>query len=146
MKENKAAKTIIIDAKGLILGRMSSIVAKRLLNGERITIVNADQAVISGRRLSIIRNAHEFLQVGHFRKGPLHGRRPDNIVKKVIRGMVPRKKPKGEEALKKLRVYIGVPQEFQDKEKMSFPEIGASNLRSPYIPVSELAHAIGWKE
>ena len=135
-------KTTIIDAKGLILGRMASIVAKRLLNGEKIIIVNAENAVISGKRLSLIREKHEFLQVGHPKKGPIHPRRPDNIVKKVIRGMLPYKTPRGREALKRLRVHIGVPEEFKGKEMETIPEADVSRLRGRYITVSELAQAI----
>jgi large subunit ribosomal protein L13 len=135
-------KTTIIDAKGLILGRMASVVAKRLLNGEKIIIVNAENAVISGKRLSVIREKHEFLQVGHPKKGPIHPRRPDNIVKKVIRGMLPYKTPRGREALKRLRVHIGVPEEFKDKEMETIPEADVSRLRGRYITVSELAQAI----
>jgi len=136
----------IIDADGLILGRMASQVAKRLLNGERIIIVNAEKAIISGKRLSILREKHDFLQVGHFRKGPYHPRRPDMIVKKVIRGMLPRRKPRGKNALKRLRVYIGVPKDYEEKEKEKIPEADGRDLRGPYIKVSELARNIGWKE
>lgn len=146
MTRTKDVRETTIDAKGLVLGRMASIVAKRLLNGERIHIVNAEEAIISGRRLSILRESKEFLQVGHFRKGPLHPRRPDMIVKKTVRGMLPRKKPRGQEALKRLRVHIGVPQELRDREKETMPEVDARNLRGPYIRVSELARNIGWKE
>ena len=142
----KGIRETTIDAKGLVLGRMASIVAKRLLNGERINIVNAEEAVISGKRLSIIRESKRFLEVGHFRRGPLHPRRPDLIVKKVVRGMLPRKKPRGQKALKRLRVHIGVPQELRDKEKETITEVAARNLRGPYIRVSELARNIGWKE
>ncbi|MCW4021080.1 MAG: 50S ribosomal protein L13 [Candidatus Bathyarchaeota archaeon] len=146
MNKTEGVKATVIDAKGLILGRMASIAAKRLLNGEKIIIVNAEEAVISGKRLSILRKSEEFLQVGHFRKGPLHPRRPDSIVKKVIRGMLPRKKPRGREALKRLRVYIGVPQEIEDKERETVSEADARDLRGPYIRVSELARNVGWKE
>jgi large subunit ribosomal protein L13 len=125
---------------------MASEVAKRLLNGESIMIINAEEAVISGKRLSIVRNAQEFLQVGHHRKGPLHFRNPERIVKKVVRGMLPRKKPCGMEALKRLKVYIGSPEGLRDKEKIMLSNADASNLRGPYIKVSDLAHNIGWKE
>ena len=135
----------IIDAEGLILGRMASHIAKRLLNGEKIIIVNAEKAIISGRRLSILKEKHDFLQIGHFRKGPYHPRRPDMIVKRTIRGMLPRKKPRGKDALKKLRVYIGVPKDYEGKEKEKIPEADSRNLRGPHITVSELARNIGWK-
>ncbi len=146
MSNTGGAKTTIIDAQGLILGRMASLVAKKLLNGETVFIVNARDAVISGKRRTLVQEAKEFLQVGHFRKGPLHPRRPDNIVKKVVRGMLPRKSPKGKEALKRLKVFIGTPQDLADKEKVKLVGVEASDLRCPYIKVSELARAVGWKE
>jgi len=142
----KEPEESVIDAEGLILGRMASQVAKRLLNGEKIIIVNAEKAVISGKRLSILREERDFLQIGHFRKGPYHPRRPDRIVKKVIRGMLPRKKPRGKDAIKRLRVYIGVPKDYEGKEKEKIPEADSRDLRGPHIRVSELARDIGWKE
>ena len=84
---------IIIDAKGLILGRMASIIAKRLLQGETIIVLNAEKAAISGKRLRIVKDAKTFLEVGHPRKGPYHPRRPDKIVRRTIRGMLHRKNP-----------------------------------------------------
>jgi len=142
---NKEPRETVIDAEGLILGRMASQVAKRLLNGEKIIIVNAEKAIISGKRLSILREKQEFLQVGHFRKGPLHPRRPDRIVKKAIRGMLPRKKPRGKDALKRLKVYIGVPKDYEGAEKEKISEADGRDLRGPHIKVSELARNIGWK-
>jgi len=134
----------VIDAKGLILGRMASVVAKRLLQGESIVIVNAAEAVISGKRLSIVREAKEFLQVGHPRKGPFHPRRPDQIVRRTIRGMLPRRKWKGRQALKRLRVHIGVPEELRGVEMETIPEAKAEKLKCPYITVGQLAKEIGW--
>ncbi|MCD6263449.1 50S ribosomal protein L13, partial [Candidatus Bathyarchaeota archaeon] len=112
----------VIDAEGLILGRMASIVAKRLLNGERIIIVNAEDAVISGDRGQIIRERKRFLEVGGARKGPIHWRRPDRIVRRTIRGMLPYRKARGREAFKRLRVYIGVPKELEGRERETLEE------------------------
>ncbi|MEM2167202.1 MAG: 50S ribosomal protein L13 [Candidatus Bathyarchaeia archaeon] len=137
-------RVTIIDAKGLILGRMASILAKRLLNGERIIVVNAGDAVISGDKHMLIRQYHEYLQIGHPGKGPLHARRPDRIVKRAIRGMLPYKQPRGREALKRLRVYVGVPDELKGKPMETIPEADASRLRGPRITVSELSkHIMG---
>ncbi|GAG00354.1 unnamed protein product, partial [marine sediment metagenome] len=75
----------VIDADGLILGRMASVVAKRLLEGERIDIVNAESIVVSGRRLQIIKARKEFLELGGRQdKGPFHYRKPNAIVRKTI--------------------------------------------------------------
>jgi len=135
---------IIIDAKGLILGRMASIIAKRLLQGESIIVVNAEKAAISGKRLQIVKEAKTFLEVGHPRKGPFHQRRPDRIVRRTIRGMLPRKKPKGMQAFKRLKVYLGAPMEFNGKEIQTILDASAEKLKSPYITVGELAKEIGW--
>ncbi len=144
MKLQIDERTSIIDADSLILGRMASVVAKRLLNGEKIIIVNAEKAVISGKRLSLIREAKDFLQVGHPGKGPYHPRRPDQIVKRTIRGMLPRKKPRGQQAYKRLQVFIGIPDELKDVEMEKIPEANAEKLRCPYIRVADLARAVGW--
>ncbi len=134
---------IIIDAKGLILGRMASSVAKRLLQGETVIVVNAEKAAISGKRLQIVKDAKTFLEVGHPRKGPFHQRRPDRIVRRTIRGMLPRQKPKGLQAFKRLRVYLGVPLEVERKELQTVLEASTDKLKSPYITVGELAKEIG---
>lgn len=134
----------IVDATGLILGRMASIIAKRLLQGERIAVVNAEKAVISGRRKNIIKEAKKFLEIGHFRKGPYHPRSPDRIVKRTVRGMLPRGKSRGREALKRLRVYAGLPDSLRDTEKCTLPDAKADKLRCAYITVSDLAEDIGW--
>ena len=135
---------IIIDAKGLILGRMASIIAKRLLQGESVIVLNAEKAAISGKKLQIVKDAKTFLEVGHPRKGPYHPRRPDNIVRRTVRGMLPYKKPKGREAYKRLKVYLCTPKEFEDKEIQTILEASAEKLKSPYITVGELAKEIGW--
>jgi large subunit ribosomal protein L13 len=136
--------TIIIDAKGLILGRMSSIVAKRLLQGESVVVLNAEKAAISGKRQQIVQEAKNFLEVGHPRKGPYHPRRPDRIVRRTIRGMLPWRKPKGRQAFKRLKVYLGAPKEFDGKEIQTILDASAEKLKSPYITVGELAKEIGW--
>jgi large subunit ribosomal protein L13 len=139
-----AEYAVVIDAEGLILGRMASFIAKRLLQGETVIIVNAEKAAISGKRLSRVTEAKTFLEVGHPRRGPYHPRRPDRIVRRTIRGMLPWKKPKGQQAYKRLKVFLGIPQEFKDKEAQTIPEASAERLRCPYITVGELAKEIGW--
>ena len=57
--------------------------------------------------------------------------------------MLPRRKPKGVAAYKRLRVYLGAPLEFEDKTIQTIPEASADKLKSPYITVGELAKEIG---
>jgi len=135
----------IIDASGLILGRMSSMVAKRLLLGESIVIVNAEKAIISGKRLSRVKEARAFLDIGHPGKGPFHPRRPDQIVRRTIRGMLPHRLPKGQMAFKRLRVFLGVPLEFKGMVFQTIPEADVNRLKCPYVTVGEFAREIGYK-
>jgi len=57
--------------------------------------------------------------------------------------MLPRQKPKGLQAFKRLRVYLGVPLEVEDKEIQTVLEASTDKLKSPYITVGELAKEIG---
>ncbi len=141
---NRNSPSIVIDASSLVLGRMATAVAKRLIQGERIIVLNAEKAVISGRRLSRVREAKTKLEIGHPRKGPFFARRPDRFVKRTIRGMLPRKKPKGKESYKRLRVFIGVPREFEDQPMETIPKARAEKLRCSYVTVGELTKEIGW--
>jgi len=135
----------VIDAEGLILGRMASVVAKRLLEGERIDIVNAEGAVVSGKRLQVIKERKEFLEVGGPTKGPFHYRKPNAIIRRTIRGMLPHRKPRGRDAYRRLKVYIGVPRKLGGVEAESIEVAHVDRLRGRYITVGEIAKNIGWK-
>jgi len=134
----------VINAEGLILGRMASIIAKRLLTGEEIIVVNAEKAVISGKKKSKVRVVKEFLEVGHPKKGPFHYRRPDRILRRTIRGMLPYKQPKGKQAYKRLKVFIGIPEGLESKEMESLPEAHAKKLSCSFFTLGDLAREIGW--
>ncbi|UCF45162.1 MAG: 50S ribosomal protein L13 [Candidatus Bathyarchaeota archaeon] len=136
----------LVNADGLILGRMASKVAKRLLNGEKVIIVNAEKAVLSGKKKSKVAEAKEFLEVGAPRKGPFHYRRPDRILRKTVRGMLPFKQPKGKIAYKKLKVFIGVPEDLKDQQMETLKEAQVSKLKGPYFTLAELAKEIGWNQ
>ena len=136
----------VIDGEGLILGRLSSMVAKRLLSGEHIELVNAEKIVVSGKKKMIIDREKEFLNVGGHEKGPVHYRQPHRIVRKTIRGMLPHRKAHGREAFRRLKVHIGVPEEFEADEKETIEKIQASILGKRYVTIGEIAENIGWKK
>ncbi|MDP6458301.1 MAG: 50S ribosomal protein L13 [Candidatus Bathyarchaeota archaeon] len=135
----------VIDAEGLILGRMASLVAKRLLNGERIEIVNAENAVVSGKRKMVLKERKAFLEVGGPTKGPFHYRKPNAIVRRTVRGMLPRRKTRGREAFGRLKVHIGVPRDLCAAEMESLPDATLERLKERYVTVGEIAKNIGWK-
>jgi large subunit ribosomal protein L13 len=136
----------LVNADGLILGRMASKVAKRLLNGEEVIILNAEKAIISGKKKSKVVEAKQFLEVGAPERGPFHYRRPDRIVKKTVRGMVPFSQPKGKIALKRLKVYMGVPEDFKNQQTITFTEAQVMKLKGPHFTLAELAKEVGWNE
>lgn len=109
-------KQIVIDATNHRLGRLASRVAKLLLKGERVVIVNAEKAVITGSERAVLERYLMLIQRTAFASlskiKVWYPRRPDRILWYTIARMLPRKKPKGREALKRLRVYVGTPSEF----------------------------------
>ena len=135
-----------VNADGLILGRLASMVAKKLLNGEKVIIVNAEKAVISGKKKSKVAEAKEFLEVGAPQQGPFHYRRPDRIMRKTVRGMLPFKQPKGKTALKKLKVFISVPEDLKHQQLVSIKEAQAAKLKGPHFTLAELAKEVGWNQ
>jgi large subunit ribosomal protein L13 len=139
----------VVDASGLILGRMASHVAKMLLSGERVVVVNAERAVISGSRENIVEEYKEYVLSKRTLKNPERGpkkvRRPDLLVKLAVRGMLPYKKARGREAYRRLKVYVGVPKEYEEASKLRFEDADASRLAlGKFMYVGELASLFGW--
>lgn len=146
-KTAKPSSTVaIVNGDGLILGRMCSSVAKRLLKGEQVVVVNAEKIIVSGKKKSKVAEAKEFLEVGAPERGPFHSRRPDRIVSKTVRGMVPWHQPKGKVAYKRLKVYMGVPEELKGQPMETDKYAQASKLSGPHFTLGELAIEIGWNQ
>jgi large subunit ribosomal protein L13 len=145
MQTTSKQTVTLVNAEGQIVGRMGSKVAKLLLNGEEVVILNAEKAVFSGKKKSKIAEAHLFLEVGAPARGPFHYRRPDRYLRKTLRGMVPFKQPKGKAAYKRLKVFMGVPAEFKDQKMISFDDAQSVNLKGPHFTLAELATEIGWR-
>ncbi|WP_406657880.1 50S ribosomal protein L13 [Methanolobus sp. ZRKC2] len=136
----------IIDADGLIMGRLASKVAKRLLAGEQIDIVNAEKAVISGSKISTLREYDEIINIGTREFGPYFPKRPERILKRTVRGMLPYKRARGKDAMARLKVYVGVPAEFNDKEITSVEEADMNRLSSnKYLTLGQVSTKLGSK-
>ncbi len=104
---------VVVDTRDCILGRVASQVAERALDGERVAVVNAERAVITGRRGDTMDVYRTRAQLGSD-SGPYYPKRPDGILKRAIRGMVPHEKQRGREAFEQIRVYVGNPYDDQD--------------------------------
>ncbi|TAL48107.1 50S ribosomal protein L13 [archaeon] len=136
----------VYDAENQILGRMSSTVAKQLLNGEKVTIVNCEKAVLSGNAKS----KKEFYSHRVKRGDPIHGpffpKQPDNIFRRTVRGMLPWDRTRGREAYKNLKVFIGIPEELKGASFEKIGEADAAKLKRKYMTLNEVSAAIGGKK
>ncbi|MEM2094915.1 MAG: 50S ribosomal protein L13 [Candidatus Bathyarchaeia archaeon] len=148
MDDSRGKNGLLVDATDLLLGRMASLVAKCLLLGKTVTIINAEKAVISGKREKILEERQSILRtrtLGSKRKSPKHPRRPDGILRLVVRRMLPMDKPRGKEAFSNLRVYIGVPGDIDVSKAETLPE--ARRREGTHVMRLEaLAKSIGWGE
>ena len=136
----------VIDANNLILGRMASTVAQRLLNGEEINIINAEKTIISGRKDTTLDRYKKYAARGSREFGPRFPRRPDQIVSRTIRGMIPHTKMTGREAYNRLRVYIGVPPELSKEQAGTLEEASIMRLSTAnYMVLGELSRRLGSK-
>jgi len=134
----------IVDADGAVLGRLASVLAKRLMMGEDIIVVNAEKAVVSGSPDVIKKRFFEKRTRGDRIKGPFYPRYPDALLKRVVRGMVPHKKARGVEALKKLKVFMGVPEQFKGKAEKSGKQ--TSDLSCKYLTLGQVCAGLGAKK
>jgi len=135
---------MIVDATGLVLGRLASVTASRLLAGEEIAIINAERAIITGSRDSIYDKYLTRRHRGTKERGPYYPRRPEMILLRTVRGMLPYKLKRGRDAMSRLRVYIGVPMELKGKESEQ-PE--AAKMRETntinFIELGDLSKRLG---
>ena len=107
---------ILIDAKDQVLGRLASEVAKLVLNGETVNVVNAEKAVITGSPEMIFKEFRVKRARGDPYHGPFYPRSPEMIFKRTVRGMLPYRTTRGGQAFKRFKAFISIPAGFQGKE------------------------------
>ena len=148
--EIRTDRPIVVDATDHIAGRLSSNVAKLLINGNRVSVVNCEKIMMSGTRSNQIKEYREFLEINSIinpKHGPVHYRRPDTLMTKMIRQMLPYdRKPSGKEAHQRLRTYIGSPKELKSIAKIQFEKAKIKKTSSNYTSIGELCRIIGWTE
>lgn len=129
-------KWFVIDADGIVLGRMAAIVAQILRGkhktmytphidtGDHVVIVNAEKIKLTGRkadqRIFYWHSGHPGGLKEHTPRRTLAGRFPERVVKRAIERMMPKDSPLARAQLKKLKVYAGAehPHEAQSPEVM----------------------------
>ncbi len=137
----------IIDASNHILGRLSSYIAKRLLEGEKIVVVNAEKAIITGNPENVFERYKEKYDRGSKEKGPYFPRHPEKIFKRTVRGMLPWKSKRGREAYRRLRVFIGVPEQLKGKdfEKIDIALYEKVSKTQRYVYLKDVSKFLGYE-
>ncbi|NOZ81645.1 MAG: 50S ribosomal protein L13 [Candidatus Micrarchaeota archaeon] len=132
----------VIDASGAVLGRLASRVAKMLLEGERVTVVNAEKIIITGNPDSVFERFLEKRNRGDPIKGPFYPKRPDTVFRRVVRGMLPYKKEKGRKAFSRLKVYIGNPEGL---EAVPASEVSKTvrDIRCKFVTLGDVCIKLG---
>jgi len=140
-------KWVLIDAKGLVVGRLATIVAMRLRGkhlptytthvdcGDNIIIINAQHAVLTGRKREQKTYYKHTGYVGHIKERTarqiLEGKHPERVLEKAVERMIPRG-PLGRVQMGNLRVYGGAdhPHEAQTPEKIDIAKLNRKNTRA----------------
>ncbi|MCW5688780.1 MAG: 50S ribosomal protein L13 [Pseudolabrys sp.] len=140
-------KWLLIDASGLVVGRLASIVAMRLRgkhkatytphvdDGDNVIIINASKVVFTGRKRDQKVYHHHTGFIGGIKersaKQIMDGRFPERIVEKAVQRMLPRG-PLGRVQFGNLRVYPGAehPHEAQKPETVDVAAMNRKNVRS----------------
>jgi large subunit ribosomal protein L13 len=131
---------LVVDARDAILGRVASEVAQRALAGERIAVVNAEDAAITGDEEDVFETFKTRVDLGSDR-GPNYPKRPDTLFKRSIRGMLPYKEKRGRDAFENIRVYVDNPfeEEGETLEGTSLDRL--SNIR--FVQLGEISERLG---
>ncbi len=155
MQNNKAPKEIsqnrqriIIEGKDAILGRLGTEVAKYLMNGYIVNIINCEKVVISGKKFSILKEYREMQHkrtLSNPKRGPFHPKRPDRLVRKTIRGMLPMEKSSGRNAFHRLKTYISIPDEISNETAIKPKFADSSKLSCKKVTIGELCEEFGWQ-
>ena len=133
------------------MGRLASIVAKELLNGQRVVVVRCEELEMSN---SIYANRVKFQffikkrTATNPRRGPFHEVSPAELFKRCVRGMIPRKTARGAAALLRLKAVEGIPAPYDSQKRMVVPAALRVIRLKPgrrFTNVGEYAKTIGWK-
>merc|ERR1711992_176929 len=141
----------VIDGNQHLMGRLAAMVAKSLLNGQKVVVVRCEGLVISGNFYRNKLKVLEYLRKRHLTKpsrGPFHGRSPSKMFKHVIRGMLPHKTSRGQIAFNSLKAFEGIPAPYDKCKRMiipsAFKEIKIKPNRK-FASIGRLAAETGWK-
>ena len=131
---------VVVDARDCIMGRVASQVAEKALDGQTVAVVNAERAVVTGRENQVKAKYKKRVDVGDD-NAFFYPKRPDGILKRSIRGMLPHKKPRGREAFENVRVYVGNPYDDEGEVLEGTSLDRLSNIK--FVTLAEISETLG---
>jgi len=136
---------VVIDGKDLILGRLGSKVAKMLLAGMIVKIVNCREVVILGRKKFLVERYKNKIANKVVGQGPYYSRSPADLVRRAMRNMLPYKNERGVQAYKRLKCFNSVPSILLSSEKIKV-DTAQLNLDSVfyYTKMADLCKSLGY--
>lgn len=138
-------KWVVIDAEGLVVGRLASIVAMRLRGkhlpiytpnvdcGDNVIVVNADKVVFTGKKRTDKKYHWHTGHPGGIKERTadkiLDGRFPERVVQKAVERMLPKESPLARKQMSNLKVYAGAehPHEAQNPEVLDVAGMNEKN-------------------
>ena len=138
---------ILIDAKGLVVGRLASIIAMHLRGkhranftphvdgGDFVVVVNADKVAFTGKKME---DKIYYWHTGHpggvKQRTPaqlLAGKFPDRVLRKAVERMLPKESPLARAQLNHLKIYAGPdhPHQAQDPQMLDVRAMNSKNAR-----------------
>lgn len=137
----------VIDGKDKVIGRVGSQVAKLLLNEHSVVIINSEKMIMTGHEPQLIAKYKQLIELkdkANPEHSPYWPRRPDMFVKRIIRGMLPYKKPSGKAAFKRLKIYIGVPEGIKTSKLHNVESKKPSEIFENTMSIQELTEKLGY--
>ena len=140
-------KWVLIDAEGLVLGRLASLIAMRLRGkhkaiftpncdtGDHVVVINAEKVRVTGRKAAqetfYWHTGHPGGIKGRTIGEGLAGRFPERVILKAVERMLPKESPLARRQLGKLKVYKGAehPHAAQSPEKLDVAKLNRKNAR-----------------
>ena len=137
--------TKVIDASNRVIGRLATKIAQEALDGEEIKVVNSEEAVISGDKEKVLDEYKQKVDRGTRDRGPHYPKRPDKMLKRVVRNMLPYKDERGKEAFSNIKTYLEVPHDLKDEVEEVDTKSGEELQNKNYVKLGEVSKHVGWE-
>ena len=137
--------TIIINAEGLVAGRLASKIAKEVIKGENVIVFNASKAIIVGKESAIMPKYSQRVNARVLSNplyGPKYHRIPSKMLRRMVKGMLPNKSRTAERLIKQLEIFNDTPKEIDVSKAITYSETKC-NDKHEFMYLEDLAKKLG---